>query len=261
MLRLLRRFTVDQWRAIDDDTEFSAQPGFDAKILVILIVICVSLTVQQYFGDQDNYAHWFPRVPGDKYFQLKELLWWIAFRVGGFLVVPALTIMAMPGERLRDYYIAPRGFLKKLPIYGVLFLLVLPLVLIASQQPAFRTTYPFYKLANRSMTDLLWWEGAYALQFLALEFCFRGFMLQGLRRKLGSNAVFVMLIPYCMIHFGKPWTETLGAIIAGTILGTLAMRTRSIWGGVLIHCAVAFTMDGMALHHCPPASSHLPCEG
>ena len=54
---------------------------------------------------------------------------------------------------------------------------------------------------------------------------------------------------------------SVGAIIAGTILGTLAMRTRSIWGGVLIHCAVAFTMDGMALHHCPPAASHLPCEG
>ncbi len=63
-----------------------------------------------------------------------------------------------------------------------------------------------------------------------------------------------------MIHFyGKPFPETIGAIFAGIILGTLAMRTRSIWGGVLIHVGVAMTMDALALQHCPPAESGLPC--
>ena len=35
-----------------------------------------------------------------------------------------------------------------------------------------------------------------------------------------------MIVPYCMIHYGKPLPETLGAIGAGLILGTLAMRTQ-----------------------------------
>jgi hypothetical protein len=78
---------------------------------------------------------------------------------------------------------------------------------------------------------------------------------------MGSSAIFVMIIPYCMIHYGKPMAETLGAIIAGTVLGTLAMRTRSIWGGVLIHVGVAVTMDLLALSHCPPAESGLRCPG
>ena len=53
--------------------------------------------------------------------------------------------------------------------------------------------------------------------------------------------------------------ETFGAIGAGLILGTLAMRTRSIWGGVLIHVGVAMTMDVLALAGCPPIGSGRYC--
>ncbi|TMQ14771.1 MAG: CPBP family intramembrane metalloprotease [Deltaproteobacteria bacterium] len=133
-----------------------------------------------------------------------------------------------------------------------LFAAVLPAVAIASTTQAFRHTYPFYRLANRSYADLVIWEALYALQFLSLEFFFRGFILHGLRPALGANAVFVMLVPYCMIHYHKPLRETLGAIGAGLILGTLAMRTRSIWGSVLLHIGVATTMDVLALRGCPP---------
>src|SRR5690606_8230997 len=96
---------------------------------------------------------------------------------------------------------------------------------------------------------------------VSLEFFFRGFMLKALAPRLGSSAIFVMVVPYCMIHFGKAMPETLGAIVAGLVLGTLAMRTRSIWGGVLLHIAVALTMDLLAVEHCPPAESGKPCPG
>jgi membrane protease YdiL (CAAX protease family) len=123
----------------------------------------------------------------------------------------------------------------------------------------FRETYPFYRMANRSYLDLVLWEGMYALQFVSLEFFFRGFLLKGLRPALGANAIFVMLVPYCMIHFTKPLPETFAAIGAGLVLGTLAMRTRSIWGGVLIHIGVAASMDLLALRGCPPIGSGLWC--
>ena len=50
-----------------------------------------------------------------------------------------------------------------------------------------------------------------------------------------------------MIHFAKPLPETLGSIVTAIALGTLALRTRSIYGGVVIHCAVAWSMDLFAL--------------
>ena len=95
--------------------------------------------------------------------------------------------------------------------------------------------------------DFLLWEAFYVLQFFALEFFFRGFLLQGLKRYVGAYAVFFMAVPYCMIHFGKPMPETLGAIIAGVALGTLALRTGSIWSGVLIHASVAVSMDVLSM--------------
>lgn len=87
----------------------------------------------------------------------------------------------------------------------------------------------------------------YFAQFAALEFFFRGYMVHGLKPRLGWLAVFVMIIPYCMIHFEKPALESLAAIIAGAALGLLSYRYKSIWLGVALHCSVALTMDLMAL--------------
>lgn len=255
MIKLFRRLFLDQWKAIDEEAraerEAEGRTGFDWRPVVVLIVVAVSLTIQEEYGQRPYFAELFPRDIHDKYWDLKSFAWWTGFRVGGYVLLPVLVILCMPGERLRDYFISFKDFFIKLKIYVGLFMLILPIVIIASQTASFKHTYPFYRLANRSTFDLLAWEGMYALQFLSLEFFFRGFMLKGLRPALGSQAIFVMIVPYCMIHFGKPVPETLGAIFAGIILGTLAMRTKSIWGGVLIHIGVALTMDMLALGSLP----------
>ena len=260
--RTVARLTIDQWRAIDEDSGPGASTGprgFDWKVAVILAVVCVSLTLQEYVGQRELYKLWFPEHGRDRYFQLQAFGWWAGWRVLGYMVLPIIVILLLPGERLRDYHISPRGFIKHLWIYLVMFALILPAVVLASRTDAFRGTYPFYSWANRSLFDLWAWEAMYAIQFLSLEFFFRGFMLHGLRRALGANAIYVMIVPYCMIHYGKPMAETFGAIGAGLILGTLAMRTRSIWGGVMIHVGVAWTMDLLAVSQCPTADSGRPC--
>ncbi len=298
MISFIRRFTIEQWRRIDEDcrreagakgdfvdspreepvkkdrggkrgkrkkkaedTEAPAKPSYDWRVIVILFTVAVSLALQEYYGERAYFQRLYPFDRSDAYWTLKGFGWWSGWRVFGYVVLPMAVIWLMPGERVRDYYISPRGFFKHLWIYVVLFLIVLPAVVIAAQTEAFYRTYPFYKLANRSVSDLLMWEAMYGVQFFSLEFFFRGFMLHGLRRSMGSKAIFVMIVPYCMIHFGKPFPETMGAIFAGIVLGTLAMRTKSIWGGVLIHVGVAVTMDVLALSHCPPAETGLPCRG
>ena len=52
-----------------------------------------------------------------------------------------------------------------------------------------------------------------------------------------------------MIHYNKPLAEVFGAFVAAMVLGTLSLRTRSIWCGALIHITVAVTMDAFALAH------------
>ena len=56
-----------------------------------------------------------------------------------------------------------------------------------------------------------------------------------------------MCLPYLMLHFPKLWPESMGAILFGFFLGILAVRSRSIWGGVAVHVSIALTMDIAAL--------------
>jgi membrane protease YdiL (CAAX protease family) len=257
----LKMVSIDQWRAIDRETVRTPEDAgmTSLKVLVILVTVAVSLTLQEYIGSHDTYAKWFP-FDGSDDWELYGFAWWSGWRVLGYVIIPMIVLACLPGERIREYHVSVKGTIQHLWIYVVLFICVLPAVFLASTTPAFRHTYPFYRMANRSYTDLVRWEILYAIQFLSLEFFFRGFILQGLRRALGANALFVMIVPYCMIHYGKPMPETLGAIGAGLILGTLAMRTRSIWGGVMIHVGVATTMDVLAMRACPPMGSGKFCH-
>ena len=261
VLGWLKKVSIEQWRAIDRETvrtpEDAGQTSW--KVMVILVTVAVSLTLQEYIGSHDTYEHWFP-FDGSDNWELYGFAWWSGWRLLGYVIIPMIVLACLPGERIRDYHVSAKGTFEHLWIYVVLFVCVLPAVVLASTTQAFRHTYPFYRMANRSYRDLVSWELLYAAQFLSLEFFFRGFILQGLRRALGANALFVMIVPYCMIHYGKPMPETLGAIGAGLILGTLAMRTRSIWGGVMIHVGVAVSMDVLAMRACPPMGSGKFCH-
>jgi membrane protease YdiL (CAAX protease family) len=126
---------------------------------------------------------------------------------------------------------------------------LVPLLLLVSRRPDFGSYYPFYKNSSRSWYDFLSWEAMYFAQFFALEAFFRGFWLGALRRSFGSGAIFVMAVPYCMIHFGKPFLEVNAAIIAAVALGSLSMKTKSIYQGFLVHITVAVLMDWLALYH------------
>ncbi|MFN0253000.1 MAG: lysostaphin resistance A-like protein [Kofleriaceae bacterium] len=259
--RWFKLVSIDQWRAIDRETVRTPDDAgtTNLRILAILLTCCIALTLQEYLGNHQTYAKWFPNRR-DPNWELWGFAWWSGWRLFGYVILPMIVISLLPGERIRDYHISFKGFFKHVWIYVAMFACILPVVIQASTTGSFRSTYPFYRMANRSHFDLWTWEALYALQFVSLEFFFRGFLLEGLRRSLGANAIFVMIVPYCMIHYGKPMPETIGAIGAGLILGTLAMRTRSIWGGVMIHIGVAITMDVLALRGCPPMGSGRYCH-
>jgi membrane protease YdiL (CAAX protease family) len=153
------------------------------------------------------------------------------------------------GLRARDLGLDPSGLRQHAWIYAAGYAIVLPLVVIVSFRPDFLETYPFYSDAAGSWRELLLWEGSYAVQFVALEYFFRGVLLFAAFRVLGPWAIPMMVVPYTMIHFGKPLPECVGAIIAGSALGIVALRTRAIYAGMVIHIGVAWTMDLLALWH------------
>jgi membrane protease YdiL (CAAX protease family) len=163
-------------------------------------------------------------------------------------LIPVIALVAL-GRNPQDFGLLTRGVARHMMLYAAMFACFLPIVIAVSFTSAFQRYYPFYDYAGASLSGLLLWELLYALQFVTLEFFYRGFLLFSLERYIGVYAVFVMVIPYCMVHFGKPFAETLAAIPAGVILGVLALKTRSILPGVALHIAVAWTMDLLSLWH------------
>jgi hypothetical protein len=251
MIGYYRRWFLEPWNQLNREAaeERAQHPGFDTRVMGALILAALVLVFQEYCGDRPNYDALFGQyAPSWQYYQLGGFVWWSGAKVIGYLLVPALAIKLM-GGRLSDYGLRVEGFRKHAWIYVALFLAILPVIVIASYTRAFEATYPFYKLAARSWLDFFLWEAMYGASFFALEFFFRGFFLFTLKRTMGAYAIFVMIVPYCMIHFHKPVPEVVGAIFAGIVLGTLAMVTRSIWCGVLIHVSVAWTMDCLAMIH------------
>ena len=186
--------------------------------------------------------------------QFASQIAWAASTVVLFGVVPFL--FAWLGLRMKpsEFGFRLKGFLRHLPVYVVFFLFILPMIYWAAERPDFLRTYPFATLAGVADPEVPWWrdrhfliwELAYLLQFCALEMFFRGFLVFSLERRFGLGSVAVMAIPYAMIHLHKPMPEAFGAIFAGLILGYMALRTRSFYGGILLHYAVALTMDLLA---------------
>ncbi|MCC6645319.1 MAG: CPBP family intramembrane metalloprotease [Polyangiaceae bacterium] len=237
-----------------------AEGKIDLRPPVAFVLCAIVLTLHDYYGGRGTFeqvikpwlrAHeasgskW---IHLDKYGNLWSYLWWAFARIAGYVLIPLpIWKLLFPKDSLLDLGLRTRGFVRHLPIYGLCLSVVLPAMWLVARQPDFGGYYPFYKESSRSWFDLLAWESAYFLQFFALEVFFRGFWLGTMRRSLGSGAIFAMAVPYCMIHYGKPYLEANGAIVAGVVLGSLAMRTKSIYAGFLVHITVALLMDLLAL--------------
>ena len=255
------RFFLGTWRELDREAAEAraardeAGQGYDFRPLIIFVSGAVLLTLMETCGHIGFLERFLEpsgnmleaaRWRGSLNHQRLAYLWWSGTRVLGYFVIPAIIIRVY-GERVRDQGLSTKGLREHLWVYALCYLVVLGCVYGVSFQEEFVRYYPFYKGASRSWTDFLVWELLYGAQFFALEFFFRGWWLMGTKDQLGSHAIFVMIVPYVMIHFGKPVAETLAATIAGLVLGTLALRTRSVWSGFFVHVGVAVSMDTAAL--------------
>jgi membrane protease YdiL (CAAX protease family) len=239
----------------------------DRKMIVVLVTTAVSLTFINFFsnGDEPGWIVSPLRAFGfdglatraqdalttSSHAQFWQLSVWALVAVTGYVVLPVLVVRFLLHERIRDFGLRTRGIAGHAGMYAVLYAIAAPALIVASFGAAFQHRYPFYDLhPAEGLWPYLWaWWALYALQFVALEFFFRGFVVHGLAPRFGYAAVFVMIVPYNMIHYGKPLPEALAAIVGGVVLGTLSLKTKSIWWGAALHISIAATMDVCSLWH------------
>jgi hypothetical protein len=243
---------------------FKSHQGDDAKIdrkvILILVYTAVAVSTARYFGNTDVFLGSLLHPPskfglwycsffyGSQLGRFHSMLFWVLMIVVFYLVIPMMMVRFVFRQPIRDYGFRFRGIHKDYPIYLLMLAIMFPLVWAASSTQPFLDRYPLFQPAKGTLFPVfIYWQIAYLLQFVAVEFFFRGFILHGLKERFGYYAIFIMTIPYCMIHFGKPYAETMAAIPAGIILGALSLKSRSVILGVLIHYSVAISMDIFAL--------------
>lgn len=266
----MRAFVTDVREAADAQAAAHravTAPGRVAfETAAILVTVAVSLTCSNFLSDA-NQPGWLTTplrgvgldgvadrivdaLSGERR-EFFRLLWWSGVQIGSYLVLPTLVLVVVLRQSWRECGARVAGLAGHWQPYALLLLCALPFVAAASFTSGFQAKYPFYDLApgEHLWPYLVGWWALYALQFVALELFFRGFVTLGLVPRLGYASLLVMLVPYNMLHYGKPMPEAFAAIVGGFVLGTLALRTRSVWWGAGVHIGIALTMDVLALWH------------
>jgi len=146
-----------------------------------------------------------------------------------YAVFPVLVILLILRKNPLDFGLrwgTPRVW----GYYVLIFCLAAAAVLYASSFITFLRSYYLaadFNIAVYILTQIV--------TLASWEFLYRGFLLFGLKEKLGELSIIVQMVPFVLLHLGKPELETLSTVITGLLFGYVAYRGRSYWPAFFIH--------------------------
>ena len=223
--------------------------GWNRQTTIVLLGSALLLTLHRYYSQRKIFQTYFGGYfANDPLKEIYPYYYWFLTSAITLLLVPMLIVKFGIKDAIRNY-----GFRFTHGKVGWGFaiggwILMIPFMLLALQLfPAFQQKYPLCKVAGTNWKTFIPYEISYGIYMFSWEFFFRGFMLFGLERRFGNYSILVQTIPFAVMHYSKPFTEAMGSIFAGVLLGVVAFETRSFIYGAAIHWLVAMTMDILAL--------------
>jgi membrane protease YdiL (CAAX protease family) len=162
-----------------------------------------------------------------KRYHVIENAWLTSFLY--LFILPVMTIIILLKRNPLDFGLR-LGDVKTWSIHAALTILVgLPILYFASD---FESLEGYYA---DSQFSLIRYAYETVIYMLGWEFIFRGFILFGLKDKIGEAGIFIQMIPFVLLHLGKPEVETISTIFVGIYLGYVAYRGNSFWPAFIIH--------------------------
>lgn len=150
-----------------------------------------------------------------------------------FMVLPILAIHFGLKDHPLNYGFSLGEYKVWLVYVAITITLSVPLLFIASHFSQVHKYYgrgfDYYQFFTLTVPTLLAWE-----------YLLRGFILFGLKERFGKASIVIQMVPFVLLHFGKPEVESLSCIITGLWFGWVAYRGRSFWPAFLIHVAINF---------------------
>ncbi|MDA8237711.1 MAG: type II CAAX endopeptidase family protein [Chloroflexi bacterium] len=156
-------------------------------------------------------------------------------RVVLFGLLPLGLLLALR-EDPRRYGLGLGDRRRAFALGGLVTVLTVPVIALVAAVPAIRDWYaPSMSTASGVLLTNV-------LDLVPSEFLLRGVVLFALLRAIGPFGVVVALVPFVMIHIGKPDVEAVSTFGGGLVFGWLNWRTRSIWASAAYHVAIQTTV-------------------
>jgi len=215
----------------------------DSKTIVLLVSVAMIQVLSYYVTSRRFFRTSLAPLVSGGLTGLYEYIYWLVSDFTSQFFLPLLVIVLYFKEPLDNYGITIGNYRLGIRVWLTFWAAMLPILWIVSSFDGFRQVYPHAQIVRTDWMLFVLYEICVLLYMSGWEFIWRGYLLFGLKDRFGDTAVFIQMIPFVLLHFGKPVIETLGAIIGGLMLGFLALRTGSFWYGVLIHTSVMFSID------------------
>jgi len=216
----------------------------DRKVIIIFLSVAVLQTISWYYTSRNFFRiNLFPIYQNDPDVYLYEYLYWFVSDFITLFILSVFVIKFILRENLKDYGLQVGELKIGLLFSGAFLIVMITLIWFFSSTPAFSEKYPHLLSTRNSWQEFSIYEAGMLIYMISWEFIWRGFMLFGLKEKFGYYSVLIQMIPFVILHNGKPVTETFGAIAGGIALGALAFRTNSILYCIIAHSGVMFTID------------------
>ncbi len=185
------------------------------KVILILGVSTLSLTLQWYRPIRS--------LPAFSY-------------VFYYMVLPVLVILFLLKDNPLHYGFGLGDYMVWLKYVVVTIIVSVPLLLVASRFSQVYKYYgkglDYYEFITLTVPTLLAWE-----------YLLRGFLLFGLKERFDKASIIIQMVPFVLLHFGKPEIETLSCIITGLWFGWIAYRGKSFWPAFIIHTFINFIIS------------------
>jgi hypothetical protein len=162
------------------------------------------------------------------------------------VMIPVFIIWFIKDRKNQPFYGSRK--LVNIKPYLMMLVIMIPLIALASTQKDFQAMYPRARfLTQLELPSKQWhyllYELCYGFDFVSIEFFFRGFLILSLMKICGKHCIIPVACFYCTIHFGKPMGEAISSFWGGMLLGIVSFNTGSVWGGLMVHLGIAWSME------------------
>jgi membrane protease YdiL (CAAX protease family) len=159
-----------------------------------------------------------------------------------FGIFPVLTILIFLRKNPLDFGLRLGNYRLWIPYILIFLVIAIPILYFSSDMSSVQGYYR----SHRNF-DLLKYALQMGVYILGWEFLFRGFMLFGLKEKFKEGSIIIQMIPFVLLHIGKPEIETISTIFTGLLWGYICYRGKSFWPAYIMHMVVNISNKAFVL--------------